>query len=233
MKRLPLAFLACLLLSGSADAWWQSRDSNYNASVSGGGGSGSLSGTYSNLGAGPTAINLTTLTSGGTDYVALGQFTVPQACSKTTGGGAIGLVTATGSGGGSGADAQGWTWSTTDAESQPGSGASCTATNTSINGGYYFGGAAAYGWTFTVPAGTSSQILTVYAGNDTDTLNITATLSDASASPYTNSSCSAAGWIGCKYVITYNAASNGQTLTVKGITTGTGYIGIAAVTLVP
>ena len=232
-RRWLLAPCLCLI-SIPALAFWQSRDSNYNQSIASGG-SGSLSGTYTNVGAGPTAINLTTLTTGGTDYMSFGSDGGTGGCHKSTGGSALTFPTISGSGGSQGSDGTGhpWSWSTTDAAFL-GSAGSCAATNTSIAGGFWYGGAASYGWSFTAPAGTGTQVVTVYASDQSDTLNITASLSDSSASPYTNSSCTASGsWIGCKYVLTYNAASNGQTLTVKGVTSGSGYIGIDSVTLVP
>ena len=79
------------------------------------------------------------------------------------------------------------------------------------------------GYSFTVPADTTLRTLTVYVSVSNNTLSTTqgklvATLSDASAGPYTDTS---VGTISSDsnsklgvYTITYEAASNGQTLTV-------------------
>lgn len=227
MRPFFIAALALLAWVGCAAAQQMSLTGAGKGQL-GGGGSGSLSGVYANLGAGPTAINLTTLTSGGTDYLGLG-YDGTYGCYKATGGQVITYPTIVG-GATVGGDAQAWTWSTTDAAVH----GTCVATETQTTGLYY-GGAAGAGFSVTVPAGTSPQVVTFYAGNDSgETLNITATLSDSSASPYTNSSCTGgSGWIGCRYTITYNAASSSQTLTVKGVTTGTGYVGLGAVVLAP
>ena len=203
---------------------------------SSGGGSGSLSGAYTNLGAGPTALNLTTLTSTGIDYIALtaSSATTAELCNKTGGGSVIGNPTVFGSGGSSGTDTQAYSYSFTDGQADPnGTGCGGGGTQTSVTNGIYYGGATGYGFTITAPASLTSHVFTVYAGADSSgtTLNVTVSLSDASAAPYTNTSCTtASGWVGCKYVITYNAAANGQTLTFKAIASSSGYNGFTAAT---
>lgn len=199
---------------------------------------GALSGVFASQGAGPTSINLTTLTSGGTDYNTwtTSAPALNDQCDKATGGNAITATTAVGSGGSDGLNAGPFSYTFTDGATTPGGG-SCIgggsqSGNTDI---HYFGGAASYGWSVTVPATTSTQIVTFYSGNlSGETETVTATLSDSSHSPYTDSSCTGGtGWVGCKHTITYNSASNGQTLTITGKTVGSGFIGLNAVTLVP
>jgi hypothetical protein len=101
--------------------------------------------------------------------------------------------------------------------------------NTSIsNEGYVVysnGPALGAGLSFTVPAGQAVQTLTVYVSvsynNSAFTQGkLTATLSDASAAPYVDTSVQmtngSANLLGV-YVITFSAASNSQTLTVAWV----------------
>lgn len=74
------------------------------------------------------------------------------------------------------------------------------------------------GFQLTVPASTSPQTLKVYVGVTNAQGKLTATLSDGSAAPYTDSSLNiASGTELGVYTITYNAASIGQTLTITFI----------------
>lgn len=87
-------------------------------------------------------------------------------------------------------------------------------------------GPAGTGMSFTVPADTSSRILLIYVcvsnnGTTSTSGKLTATLSDSSANPYTNT---AVGTISSdsqaklgQYTITYNAASAGQTLRINWV----------------
>ena len=81
--------------------------------------------------------------------------------------------------------------------------------------GYYNNGGVGDGFQFTVPAGTSTQTLIVYVGGWSTGGTLTATLSDGSATAYTNSglSNSSNSYYGY-YTINYAAASASQTLTV-------------------
>lgn len=74
------------------------------------------------------------------------------------------------------------------------------------------------GFQLTVPAGTTPQTLKVYVGVTNAQGLFTATLSDNSASPYTDSSLNiTSGTQLGVYTLTYNAASSGQTLTITFI----------------
>jgi hypothetical protein len=74
------------------------------------------------------------------------------------------------------------------------------------------------GFQLTVPASTSPQTLKVYVGVTNAQGKFTATLSDNSASPYTDSSLNiTSGTELGMYTITYNAVSSGQTLTITFI----------------
>lgn len=70
------------------------------------------------------------------------------------------------------------------------------------------------GLRFTVPAGTTPHTLRVYAGNKASTESLDVKLSDDSAPEYTTTSMAGAGAVHTLYTITYNAATDGQTLTV-------------------
>ncbi len=79
------------------------------------------------------------------------------------------------------------------------------------------------GFSFTVPADTTTRTLTVYAGGANGGVSGTlqASLSDNSATAYTNSfGPTGSNMVTYVYTITYHAASAGQTLTVKLTKTG-------------
>ena len=74
------------------------------------------------------------------------------------------------------------------------------------------------GFQLTVPASTTPQTLNVYVGVTNAQGKFTATLSDGSASPYTDSSLNiTSGTELGMYSLTYSAASSGQTLTITFI----------------
>ena len=74
------------------------------------------------------------------------------------------------------------------------------------------------GFQLIVPAGTSLQTLKLYVGVTNAQGKLTATLSDSSATPYTDSSLNiTSGTELGMYTITYNAASINQTLTITFI----------------
>jgi len=99
------------------------------------------------------------------------------------------------------------------------------------------------GFSFTVPASTTPQTLTVYVGGYESAGTLTASLSDGSAATYTNSSMSgtATGPDGEHYygtfTFTYNSASAGQTLTISWVenanqdSSGSGNVTLQAATL--
>jgi len=67
---------------------------------------------------------------------------------------------------------------------------------------------------FTVPAGVTPRTLRVYCGNKASTAQLDVALSDGSATAYSSSQTAGAGALHLAYTIVYNAASDGQTLTV-------------------
>ncbi len=70
------------------------------------------------------------------------------------------------------------------------------------------------GYTFSVPASTTSQLLYVYAGGYSSGVQLSAQLSDGSATSYV-AAASGTGSFTNLYAITFSAASAGQTLTVS------------------
>ena len=74
------------------------------------------------------------------------------------------------------------------------------------------------GYSFTVPADTTTRTLYVYAGGYSDEMTLTAQLSDTSASNYV-ATASGSGLYTNLYTITYHAASAGQILTVSLVNT--------------
>lgn len=67
---------------------------------------------------------------------------------------------------------------------------------------------------FTVPAGIAPHTLRVYCGNKYGTARLDAALSDGSATAYTDTQTASNGALHLEYTIVFNAASDGQTLTV-------------------
>jgi Ricin-type beta-trefoil lectin domain-like/Chitobiase/beta-hexosaminidase C-terminal domain len=94
-----------------------------------------------------------------------------------------------------------------------------TSSSSSNTNGLYMGGIG-NGFTFTVPASTTAQTVKVYVGGWNSGGTLTASLSDNSAAPYSDSSVSYAnynvyGQYDAVYTLTYAAASAGQTLTIS------------------
>ena len=88
------------------------------------------------------------------------------------------------------------------------------------------------GFSFTVPAGTTSQTLTVYVGGWDSGGTLTAHLSDASAADYVNTTTAVSGQYDGNYTLIFNAASAGQTLTITWVmTSGTGNVSLSGATL--
>ena len=92
------------------------------------------------------------------------------------------------------------------------------------------------GFTITIPADTTTHTLKVYVGVFKAQGSFTASLSDNSATAFTDSSLqNAGGTTNAVYTITFNAASSGQTLTISfttqsSLATG-GYVSLQSATL--
>ncbi len=97
------------------------------------------------------------------------------------------------------------------------------ASETNEEKGFYNNGGSGDGFSFTVPASTTAQNLNIYVGGYASGGTLTATLSDGSAPVYTDSSQSNSGnSFYSNYLLTFKAASAGQTLTVKWTQNGAG-----------
>jgi hypothetical protein len=74
------------------------------------------------------------------------------------------------------------------------------------------------GFSFTVPADTTSRTVKVWVAQNRAGGQLTATLSDGSAAPFSDSfNVGGADFVGSVYTLTYQAASAGQTLTVSWV----------------
>jgi len=92
------------------------------------------------------------------------------------------------------------------------------------NNGLYIS-TAGNGFSFTVPADTTSRVLTVHVGGWSSGGTLTARLSDRSATNFVDITTPASGQYDRNYTITYSAASAAQTLTVTWVmTSGTGNV---------
>ncbi len=84
-------------------------------------------------------------------------------------------------------------------------------------------GTADSGWTFTVPADTTSRTLHVIVGGPVgSSVQITAQLSDFSAPDFTDTTSGTSGLFTKEYALTYSAASASQILTITEIHTNPG-----------
>jgi len=88
------------------------------------------------------------------------------------------------------------------------------ATDAGDDGYIWANNALGAGYSFTVPAGTTTQTLYVYVGGYSSGATLTAHLSDGSAADYVVTS-SGTGLYTNLYTITFKAASAGQTLTIS------------------
>jgi hypothetical protein len=176
-------------------------------------------------------INLTA--QGTTDWAVWGYGGSPNftpVFRKSSGGSQIGAITAIGNGGyydfGNSTFALSWT-----------DGSPTTGVSSDTNGIYVPG--VNNGYSFTVPATTSPQVVYVYLGlYQTTAGQLTATLSDGSAVPYVNTSLGdtvdTTHGQEAYYAITYYAASAGQTLSISWVnTTGNGNVTMQGVALAP
>ena len=73
------------------------------------------------------------------------------------------------------------------------------------------------GYSFTVPAGTSTRTLTVHAGGWVSSATLTAHLSDGSAADFVDITSQSTALFDRNYTLAFNAASDGQTLTVSWV----------------
>ncbi len=88
------------------------------------------------------------------------------------------------------------------------------------------------GFSFTVPADTTTRSLTVHAGGQDSGATLTATLSDHSAANFQDAVTAQSGRYDRNYTITYRANSAGQTLTISWIdTTTTGNVTLAGASM--
>ena len=88
------------------------------------------------------------------------------------------------------------------------------------------------GFTLTVPADTTARTLTVHVGGWLSGGTLTAHLSDGSAADYVDTTAAAGGQYDRNYVLTYNAATAGQTLRVSWVmTSGSGNVTLAGAAL--
>jgi len=176
-------------------------------------------------------INLTA--QGTTDWAVWGYGGSPNftpVFRKSSGGSQISAITAIGNGGyydfGNSTFALSWT-----------DGSPTTSVSSDTNGIYVPG--VNNGYSFTVPATTSPQVVYVYLGlYQTTAGQLTATLSDGSAVPYVDTSLGdtvdTTHGQEAYYAITYNAASAGQTLSISWVnTTGNGNVTMQGVALAP
>jgi hypothetical protein len=73
------------------------------------------------------------------------------------------------------------------------------------------------GFSFTVPAGTTTRTLVVHAGGQNSGGTLTVSLSDGSAANYQDTTADQSGRWDRNYTINYSAASAGQTLTIQWV----------------
>ncbi len=169
--------------------------------------SGSLSGTTATAAA---SYNLTAL--GTSDWVHWGRGNVyGNFDHKATGGSQISNVSIVGTGANYGSyydPSRTVTWS----DGTP------TASDTD-HAYIWSNGALNSGFSFTVPADTTTRTLTVYAGGNNTQSSLTAHLSGGSVPDYV-ATAGSAGLYTNVYTITYSAASAGQTLTITLLKTG-------------
>jgi hypothetical protein len=99
-----------------------------------------------------------------------------------------------------------------------------TASNSGDKNGIYIAHTG-NGFSFTAPAGTTPQTLTVHVGGYGSGATLTAHLSDNSAPDYTNTTTLVNGQYDGNYTLNYQAGSAGQTLTVTWkMASGTGNV---------
>jgi Bacterial Ig-like domain (group 1) len=90
-----------------------------------------------------------------------------------------------------------------------------TATGSNDTGLYISG--TKNGFSFTVPADTTTRVLSVYVGGWNSSGTLTAHLSDGSAADFVNTTTAASAQYDGNYTLSYNAASAGQTITISWV----------------
>jgi len=99
-----------------------------------------------------------------------------------------------------------------------------TASSTNNKNGIYMSGIG-HGFTFTVPADTTTRRLIVHVGGWNSGGTLTAHLSNGAASDFTNATSNASGQYDGNYTLVYNAGVVGQSLTVTWMmTAGSGNV---------
>jgi len=179
---------------------------------------GSLSGSVDSS---TTSVNLST--QGSTDWAHWGTGGVPGLVRKSGGGSLISTYSVVGAGGVS-------TYSN-DPRPMSWSGGSPTATASADASGVYISNTGA-GFSITVPADTTQRIVKVYVGGWNSAGSFTASLSDASATNYTNTTTASTTQYDRAYTLTYKAASAGKLLTLTWVqSSSTGNVTLNAVAL--
>jgi YD repeat-containing protein len=169
---------------------------------SGGGGSGTLSGSFANPG---SNINLTT--DGTSDWAHWGLNSATAFDHKSSVLSEIGNVTKIGG--------SSVSWLNDNPTSFTWTGGTPTASATNTQSGIFISGVG-NGFQFNVPADTEEKTLKIYTGLWRGTGRLEATLSDGSAAPFIDTSLSnGSGTSNGVYTITFKAASVGQSLRVR------------------
>jgi len=179
---------------------------------------GSLSGSVDSS---TTSVNLST--QGTTDWAHWGTGGVPGLVRKSGGGSLISTYTVVGAGGVNSYsnDPRPMSWS----------GGTPTASASADAFGVYISNTGA-GFSITVPADTTQRVVKVYVGGWNSAGSFTASLSDASATNYTNTTTASSSQYDRAYTLTYKAASAGKLLTLSWVqSAGTGNVTLNAVAL--
>lgn len=170
---------------------------NFSLSNTAAGSSGSLSGSSTSV---TTAVNLTT--EGTADWVHWGDASLNR---KSGVAAQLSNYTAVGTSNVSqyGNDLRPMSWT----DGTP------TASSSANSNGLFIGVVGSY-FSFTAPADTSTRTLIVHVGGYASSGKLTATLSDGSDAPFTDTTAVNGGQYDRNYTLVYSAGSSGQSLTV-------------------
>jgi len=157
-----------------------------------------LSGAFTFHPTGP--VNLTT--QGTTDWIAFSHTSATSVSRKATGGSQLSVLTGLTGPSWNNQNSTGLTW--TDGASG----------DTSATDELYYSFVDGT-LSFTAPAGTSSHTLYVYVGQYNCPTSFTAHLSDSSSPDYVSTASTGGGWNAGLFVLTYHAATDGQTLNIS------------------
>jgi hypothetical protein len=144
--------------------------------------------------------NLTTL--GTTDWIAFGYSSTTSVDRKSSGGSVLGAISGVTSPSHNNQGSTGLTWT----DGTP---------DGSVTDELYYAYSDGESIEFTAPAGLTPHTLYVYVGQYNCPTSFTAHLSDGSSPDYTSAASTGGGWNAAVFVLTYHAASNGQTLTIS------------------